>query len=417
VIKHPLRVLHTVESYHPAMGGMQEVVRQLSERLVALGHDVTVATSRSPQRDFTSLNGVRIAEFDVSGDPVRGYRGDIDGYRRFLLAGGFDVITNFAAQQWATDQMLPLLDQISAGKVFVPTGFSGLYWRGFEEYFRAMPQYMKKYDMNVFLSDEYRDIRFAREHGVTNTMLIPNGAGADEFLPRVEIDIRRKFGIPEGHFLIIQVGSHTGLKGHGDAVSIFQKARIKDATLLIIANNPGGGCYRRCRCREAIFNGWQRLTGGSKAVLMHSLSREETVAAYQQADLFLFPSNIECSPIVLFECLASRTPFLTTDVGNAAEIVRWTGAGVVMPTRQGRRGFSGGFSKARITESARLLERMYADASLREAMQTSGHQAWQERFTWEKIASDYERLYGEVANRSDSKATHPTAAAMTAPIG
>jgi len=31
-----MKILHCVESYYPSKGGMQEVVKQLSERLVAL---------------------------------------------------------------------------------------------------------------------------------------------------------------------------------------------------------------------------------------------------------------------------------------------------------------------------------------------------------------------------------------------
>jgi len=42
-----MKILHTVESYTPSINGMQQVVKQLSERLVLLGHDVTVAT-RAP---------------------------------------------------------------------------------------------------------------------------------------------------------------------------------------------------------------------------------------------------------------------------------------------------------------------------------------------------------------------------------
>ena len=35
-----MKILHTVEFYHPSQGSMQEVVRQISERLVKLGHKV-----------------------------------------------------------------------------------------------------------------------------------------------------------------------------------------------------------------------------------------------------------------------------------------------------------------------------------------------------------------------------------------
>ncbi len=368
---------------------MQEVVRQLSERLAKLGHSVTVATSKSPERRFQELNGVRIAEFDVSGNEVRGYLGDPDSYRRFLLAGEFDVVINFAAQQWATDLAFPLLDRIRGKKVFVPTGFSGLFWPQYQEYFTKMPGWMKRYDMNIFLSDDYRDINFARQHGVERTMLIPNGAGADEFLSTPWVDVRELYGIPSDHFLAIMVGSHTGVKGHAEAMRIFSRARLDGATLLIIANDLGGGCTELCRLRERWLNRWHRFTGKRKRILVRSLSREETVAAYQQADLFLFPSNIECSPIVLFECMASRTPFLSTDVGNAVEIARWSDGGRILPTRKTRKGFS----KARIGPSARMLEDLAGDAALRASLADAGHRAWRERFTWERIAGSYERLY------------------------
>ena len=45
-----MKILHTVESYLPARHGMSEVVRQVSERLVAKGHEVTVATSTPSAR-------------------------------------------------------------------------------------------------------------------------------------------------------------------------------------------------------------------------------------------------------------------------------------------------------------------------------------------------------------------------------
>ena len=36
--------------------------------------------------------------------------------------------------------------------------------------------------MNVFLSNDYQDINFARENGVKKIILIPNGASEDEFI-------------------------------------------------------------------------------------------------------------------------------------------------------------------------------------------------------------------------------------------
>jgi hypothetical protein len=40
-----VRILHTVEFYLPFKHGMSEVVKQISERIIVLVYDVTVATS------------------------------------------------------------------------------------------------------------------------------------------------------------------------------------------------------------------------------------------------------------------------------------------------------------------------------------------------------------------------------------
>jgi len=248
-----MKILHTVEFYHPSVGGAQEVVRQISERLVLLGHDVTVATTKLPDRDFKIYSGVKIEEFNISGNAVRGFSGELKRYKKFLLESDFDVIMNYAAQQWTTDLMLPLLNEISAKKVLVPCGFSGLFLPEYGKYFEQMKHWLKQYDSCIYLSNEYRDIDFSRMCGsAENSIIIPNGAGQDEFEQHINIDIRSKLNIPHGHFLILHVGSHTGVKGHKEAINIFKNAKIKNSTFLIVANNFGG-CTRSCLLAEKLY--------------------------------------------------------------------------------------------------------------------------------------------------------------------
>src|ERR1041385_4629617 len=141
-----MKILHAVESYYPSVGGMQEVVKQLSERLVKLGHDVTVVTRKIPERNFTEFNGVKIKDFAIGGNIVNGIEGDEEGYRNYLLNSNFDVVTFFAAQQWATDVALPILKQIKGKKVSVPTGYSGLYNPQYGTYFQSMKNWIHGYD-------------------------------------------------------------------------------------------------------------------------------------------------------------------------------------------------------------------------------------------------------------------------------
>ncbi len=384
-----MKILHTVEFYHPSIGGMQEVVKQISEHLVKFGHEVTIATTRLPERTYKELNGVKIVDFNVSGNLARGLSGDIDSYRRFILNSEFDIITNFAAQQWATDAIIQITDSIKAKKVFVPTGFSGLYDTAYKHYFESMKVWMKKYDVNIFLSNDYRDINFARNSGVKNCVIIPNGASQDEFLAEVNIDIRSKLGISKEEFLIINVSSHTGIKGHQEAIDIFNQTKIKNAVFLMIANSFEQGCNKSCKQKELRFKKSIKRLFDRKKLIITSLTREETIAAYKEAELFLFTSNIECSPIVLFECMASKTPFLTTDVGNAKEIIDWCQAGLLLPTLKNSRGYS----KAKIKESARVLKQIYIQNEQRELMKTLGFGVWTRRFTWDKVSREYEKLY------------------------
>lgn len=388
-----MKILHTTEFYHPSVGGVQEVVKQISELLAKMGHDVTVATSKMPNRRSHTINGVKIQQFNISGSMVYGYRGETSKYQKFLIESDFDVITNFSAQQWATDLCLEVIDNIKAKKVFVPTGFSALKNPQFKNYFKLMEKWMKNFDMNIFLSRTYHDIAFARRCGVKKMKIIPNGASEDEFLKNIQLNIRKILKVPQNHFLILHIGSHTGIKGHKEAMQIFKQARIKDSTLLIVGNTPlPGGCQKKCQIQSVLFNFSAKKFLDRKKIIIANISREETIAAYQVADLFLFPSNIECSPIVLFECLASKTPFLATNVGNTQELIKWTGAGVLLPTTKDKIGFG----KAKIKESAIILENLYKDYSKRKKMQDVGFKAWSKNFTWKKISRDYEKTYASL---------------------
>lgn len=387
-----MKILLTVEYYWPSRGGCQEVVRQLARRLVERGHQVTVATTHDPARPEAVIDGARVVGFEISGNDVRGYRGDTRSYVDWVRNHEADVLLNYSAQVWPTDLLLPFLPELEARKVLVPCGYSMLQVPDYGDYYTRLPALLRGYDRLVHLSDGYRDAEFAREHGLSHTIVIPNGCGADEFDTPPSIDIRRRLGIRPGTFLVLHVGSHTALKGHGDCLRIFRKARVPDAHLLIAGNDVPGGCGGRCRARAWLAN-WSPADRLRRSrVTVADLDREAIVAALHTADLFLFPSNVECSPLVLFEAAATRTPFLATAVGNVAEIARWTGGGEVLPTTYE----TTGLAHVDVAAGAERLRELWRDRAGRERMGQCAHAAWRARFTWEKIVADYERLFLEI---------------------
>ena len=275
-----MKILHTVQSYLPSRHGMQEVVTQLSENLLKMGHDVTIATVYDENRTSNVINGVKIAEFKIKGNFVSGMTGEIGLYQNFLKSNDFDIITNFAAQQWATDLMLPILKELKAKKVFVPTGFSALNIPSYKAYFENMKTWMKGYDANVFLSDNYRDINFARKNHINQIEIITNGANEKEFANVPPIDIKKLINVSTETKLILTVGSHTGYKGHAEAIKIFSEAQIDNSVLLIIGNvNTDGqtiinfikgivnwlglrrtNCSINCKMSAVKFNIFEKIT-------------------------------------------------------------------------------------------------------------------------------------------------------------
>jgi len=92
--------------YWPSVGGAQEVVLQISERLARKGHSVTVVTSKIGGRPKGPVNGVKIEEFSISGTRCQAFGGN-DKVPGVSSCGTFDIMMNYAAQQWSTDLAYP----------------------------------------------------------------------------------------------------------------------------------------------------------------------------------------------------------------------------------------------------------------------------------------------------------------------
>ena len=425
-----MRLLFCCESYYPSRGGVQEVMRQIAERLVLAGHDVTVATSRHPERKFNSHNGVTIQEFNVAGNAIDGMSGELARYREFAVKFGADAILIKAAQQWTFDALWPVLYQIKARKVFIPCGFSGLHEPAFADYFAKLPGVLRGFDHLIFYAEKYRDIDFARAHHLSNYSVLPNGASELEFGVQPDSAFRSRLGIlSPNEFVFLTVGTPIVTKGHGAVVEAFAKLDTKGRPATLILNGdwpqpvePASALIAALRRATRVFHrafkvlrrrGWAGLREQAqskiertrqeheidewitkarsqphKQVLCTNLSRPDLVQAFMAADLFVFASIVEYSPLVLFEAAAAGTPFLTVPVGNAEEIARWTGGGMICPAAKDERGYT----RVDSAVLAREMERCMAAPDMLNRMGAAGRESWCRNFTWQAIAPRYEAI-------------------------
>jgi L-malate glycosyltransferase len=427
-----MRILLACEFYYPSVGGVQEVMRQVAEGLVARGHTVTVATGYIAERQRRLHNGVSIKEFNISGNTVRGMSGNVDAYRRYLVAGDYDILMVKAAQQWTFDAMVAVLDQIPRPKVFIPCGFSSLFEPAYADYFREMPAALAKFNHLIFYASDYRDVNMARDHGLSNFSIVPNGASRREFEVPRDPEFRRRMGIPEDAFIVLTVGNPGVPKGHWELADAFGLADFGTKPAFLILNGtmtrgPKDGRLRALRTaailafrtqagrvkrfvfrlpprrkdpREPIEVVVARINQAApaKQAVVTDLPRAELVQAYRNSDLFVFASHVEYSPLVLYEACAAGLPFLTVPVGNSMEITEWTGGGVVCPAARDERGYT----QVDPAILAEKISSLAANPALLASLGKTGRQASLERFTWEKIVDQYEAIFADLVGKAGS---------------
>lgn len=418
-----MQILIGTDYYHPSVGGQQIVLKEIAERLVKLGHKVTVATAKMQSRQANIHNGVNIKEFDIQGSYVHGIQGKVNDYQNFILNGDFDVILIKAAQGWTIDALIPILNKIKTRKVFIPCGFSALYDPYYSEYYNIMPDILRQFDHLIFYAYDYRDINFARQHNITNFSIIPNGASKIEFSVPKETDFRERLNIEKNSFVILTVGTFTGGKGHYELAQAFQIANFNQpATLILNGNQPsispklkasilikqylklGPRSMLKRIFRDLLYvfgigkkppkQDWTDIAKevnseeSNKTIIITDLQRQDVIQAFLNSDLFVFASNIEYSPLVLFESAAAGLPFLSVPVGNTKEIIEWTKGGVLCPAPVN--------SNGRINVDPQILAKeimkLANDPKKREQLGKDGKMNWSNKLTWKKIAIEYENV-------------------------
>jgi glycosyltransferase involved in cell wall biosynthesis len=372
-----MRILHTVAYYFPDPGGGAEgVVRQLSERLVQLGHDVTVATTYSARRQNFVHNGVKIKQFRIHcglQQSVLGIYGETESFCSYLREGCFDVVMNYAAQTWGADLTCRVLGQLPAKTVLAACGYSGLigfrrplYWN----YFRRLPEYLRRYDAVVYHSAGYRDKQFGDRHGIKHYRVIPNGIDSREFCEPIE-DFRRAHGI-RTPYMILSVGDHFRNKGHARLLEAFAAMQRDDVTLVIIGRDfapVGRGCWRHCRSVAG--------RSGARVLVLPNAPRDHVVGAFHSADVFWSGSHIEVFPLVILEAMGVGVPFVAFPAGNIAEL-------------------PGGCVVTSAAEMATETRTLLNGATLRQRLGDIGREEQRRHYSWDAVTHQWEGLYQDL---------------------
>ena len=297
-----MKILQVCPGYFPAIGGVEEHVRNISARL-AREHEVTVfATDPSgelPKEE--EINGVLVRRFK-SFSPSDAYHVSFEMLRK-LRRSEFDIVHghNYHA--------FPLFfSRYARKKRFIVTPY--YHGHGHTQLRDSLIRSYKPFGQKIFreadkviaLSNHEKDllIKSFKIDG-DKIVVIPSGINLAEFK-----DLEKVKG---KHKTILYVGRLEEYKG---LQYVIQAVPLLDAgtRLEIVGNGP---------YKEHLIRLTKELGLEDRIDFYQGLSREELLHRYANADLLVLLSRYESFGITVAEALASKTPCIVADTSALRE--------------------------------------------------------------------------------------------------
>ena len=377
-----MKILITVEFYYPSIGGAQKVTSEIAEHLAKKNLKVYVATSQiyKNQKKNEIINSVNVRRFNIMGNYVENFIGEKKSYINFLTKNKFDIILFYAGQQWTFDLALDILKDIKGRKIFCPCGFSRIKKKSYQGYFLKIAKSINIFDKVIFHSNQYQDYFFLKKFLQKKRIsVIPNAADISFLNLKKKIPNDQKIFLNVSNFL---PGKRQDLSIFiSFIISIFVRTKIKFYFVgnLIKTNNIKKNLiyfifYYYLTLLKIVFN---FIFRNKKIIFLENLTRDQIIDIYKKSDYFIFTSRVECSPIVIFEALASGLPFFSLNVGNIEEICKKTKAGICEISF-----VKLSFQIIKILNNARKLNKM----------SKNGISNFKKIYNWNNVVNKYENI-------------------------
>ncbi|MBE5840873.1 MAG: glycosyltransferase family 4 protein [Butyrivibrio sp.] len=325
-----MKIIFIVNHDYLSKNGIAIVTQYLAEGLVKKGHHVKVYTVTNDKEKPLEHNGVMIETIDLRYNRLKQPKGEIDRYRKKVLAEKSDVIIFVSLQTPATDCLLPLLDDIKAKKLLYTHDFSGLYlkplkWRGdlfhslgntwnyfiWNYYYRFhVPKYINKFNGVISLSALNKDNEYLKHYYRGKKWIIGNAA-EDIFFESSQSDrmITEKY--------LISVANYSHIKNQIFIIKEYYKTKASTEYAMVFC---GSSLNKYADRLQRVKKALDKKYGERKVRFLHGIDRQLVPALIRGASLYLCGSRWEAFSISMIEAMASGTPFVSVDAGNVREL-------------------------------------------------------------------------------------------------
>lgn len=377
-------------AYAPAIGGVEELTRQLALHLIEQGNRVEVWTHRHPPH----LPNVE----EIGGVVVRRFAMPLPGASVRSLA------------EFATGSPIALRRLIGAKRAFRPDVLHVQCFSGNGVYAAALSKVTRTPLVVTLQGETVMDDRDIYEHSASLRLGLRAGlrqaAAVSACSAFVLDDAVRRFGLPSGRGVVVPNGVDTRadrlpeerlelpfsrfVLGLGRVVEKKGFDLLLNAFAEIARKHPGVGLVIGGQGTARVGLELQAAALGieNQVVFPGSLGRGQVAWVMRHAEVFVMPSRIEPFGIVTLEALAAGCPVIVSSQGGASEIVRAGIDGFVVNP----------FDRKSLVRS---IETLLVDIALRERLSAYGRLRVQQ-FAWTAIADQYLELYERARSEGGS---------------
>lgn len=285
---------------YPSIGGSEMVCKSIAERMANVyGMDVTVF-------------GYNVRN-DILHNKVI-YQKCLKGDNFLKQINCFDHLFIYSDSFWGFETILKNIEKI---KPKISIALLGMYAMLEKPELFKLFQEKKDLFRVITHSDNYQDYIKCFDNNIP-VQVIPNGVNLENFSSS-NIDIRKKYNIVT-KYIVLNVSNYFYGKGQEYLADISKKLfkirSLNDFTIIQLSNvvkYPYDEIFWK-KANQKFCN------SGIKSKFLRNLPREDVCAFFQQSDITLLTSLKEVAPIVILESMASQTPWVSMDVGNASEL-------------------------------------------------------------------------------------------------
>ena len=380
------RICFLSPRFYPFTGGVEVFSYELTRRLAKMGYDIQVLTT-----DFESRPGSDIIE----GIKVQRYRILFFAFRTpviphiplKILFRKFDLIHVISTYPTFTD--IALLTGKALNKPVVVThqldgGAEG--WLG-----RAITKFYHRTVASPLIHLADRVVSTSHSYASTSPILspildrvkvIPNAVDETIFHPSVDGSrVAAEYGLENSRNLLFvgRLVPYKGIEYLLSALKILHN-EFADIHLLIVGDGE---------LKEKLTHQADKLGITRQVNFVGHIPNSRLPAFYVNSELAVLPSisRLEAFGITLIEAMACGKPVVASSIPGVKEVVHEGATGFLVPPKDP-------------TALARAISRIIRKKNLAEKMGRRARKRVEEKYTWKRVASSYDRLYSDLLDQT-----------------